>query len=241
MERHYSKGEGNGPMIAFLRSRVYELLAYGFAEPSPPFLEFVSGGDFLKTIMDALAWYPIRGETDFRPLHEAAGDVVGVDLETVRSWYEELVSPRQNLLYECNYHPSFSTFEEMADIAGFYRAFGVGFGKERADHLSTELEFMRLLALKEAKALLDRQKENLAICNSAQKRFLHSHLGRWVKTLSTVIQDLRFYAPLCLFLNGWIEKECGYLSVIPQEVSTYFPEGEIETPTCSGTRSEEAR
>lgn len=71
---------------------------------------------------------------------------------------------------------------ELADIAGFYRAFGVEVepGTERPDHIAAQLEFMHLLAVKE---IVAEQKggrdEQAQICRDAQRAFLRDHLGRW--------------------------------------------------------------
>jgi TorA maturation chaperone TorD len=122
----------------------------------------------------------------------------------------------------------------MSDIAGFYRAFGLGFDGERADHLSLELEFMRLLALKEARALMDNDLENAGICRSAQREFLQSHLGRWAGNLAHVSEGTGFYHPLLRFLGGWISAECGYLGARPEEAFHSFSEGDSEEPPlCS--------
>jgi putative dimethyl sulfoxide reductase chaperone len=70
----------------------------------------------------------------------------------------------------------------LADLASFYRAFGLEVTEdagERQDHISLELEFMCVLAAKEAYAL-EHQLDDLALCRDAQRRFLKEHLGRWV-------------------------------------------------------------
>lgn len=70
----------------------------------------------------------------------------------------------------------------MADVAGFYRAFGFALGqvvRERPDHVAVELEFMHVLALKEAYAWHVGEPEHAAICVDAQQKFLQDHLGRW--------------------------------------------------------------
>jgi len=75
---------------------------------------------------------------------------------------------------------------EMADVAGFYKAFGVevGDGNERVDHIATELEFMNLLAVKESIALQDEgEGEHAEICRNASRAFLRDHLGRWAPRL----------------------------------------------------------
>jgi hypothetical protein len=71
----------------------------------------------------------------------------------------------------------------LADLAAFYRAFGLEVTEdagERHDHICLELEFMCVLAAKEAYAhehQLDA--DQLAQCRDAQKKFLREHLGRW--------------------------------------------------------------
>jgi TorA maturation chaperone TorD len=69
--------------------------------------------------------------------------------------------------------------DNIADVAGFYRAFGfqVKEGGERADHLAAELQFMALVALKEAAAREAGEEEKAEICVDAQKKFLAEHLG----------------------------------------------------------------
>lgn len=71
---------------------------------------------------------------------------------------------------------------EMADVAGFYKAFGVEVGDtgERVDHIAVELEFMNLLAVKESIALQEEgEGEHAEICRNASRVFLRDHLGRW--------------------------------------------------------------
>ncbi|MBW2245445.1 MAG: molecular chaperone TorD family protein [Deltaproteobacteria bacterium] len=75
---------------------------------------------------------------------------------------------------------------EMADVAGFYKAFGVEAreGAERGDHIVTELEFMNLLAVKQAIALQDEgEGEHSEVCRNASRAFLRDHLGRWAPRL----------------------------------------------------------
>ncbi len=73
----------------------------------------------------------------------------------------------------------FQVSDQMADVAGFYRAFGVEAQGERPDSLAMELEFGYLLALKEAYALEHDGRGKVAICRKAERAFLREHLGRW--------------------------------------------------------------
>ncbi|MEZ4503613.1 MAG: molecular chaperone TorD family protein [Dehalococcoidia bacterium] len=72
---------------------------------------------------------------------------------------------------------------QLADIAGFYRAFGLDPAGERHDHLALELEFMFLLALKEAHARERGEAEHVRICRDAQRSFLRDHLARWAPVI----------------------------------------------------------
>ena len=77
----------------------------------------------------------------------------------------------------------FQQTQEQADIAGFYKAFGVNAQAERPDHVALELEFCYLLALKEAHARELDESEHVEICRDAQRTFLREHLARWAQLI----------------------------------------------------------
>ena len=86
--------------------------------------------------------------------------------------------------YETSYEPGpgstgGKTFQ-MADIAGFYRAFGFEVRGQRPDHIAPELEFMALVMVKEAHASLSGQIEAADVCAAARGKFIHEHLGAWL-------------------------------------------------------------
>ncbi len=93
-------------------------------------------------------------------------------------------------LYELEYgeEESLRQPRQLADIASFYRAFGLQLNNkkhERVDHVSTECEFIQYLLFKEAYALIQNQEENVLTCQAASGRFLSEHLGRWFPAFSS--------------------------------------------------------
>lgn len=90
--------------------------------------------------------------------------------------------------YETSYAGpnAFAQSQTLADITGFYKAFGVkaslDYG-ERPDHLGVELEFLALLNHKEALAKDKGDGEAASICRSARKRFVEEHIGKWAPVL----------------------------------------------------------
>jgi TorA maturation chaperone TorD len=80
----------------------------------------------------------------------------------------------------------FGQSQELADLRGFYEAFGFRPrpGAERPDHLTTELEFLAMLSLKEAITRATGQADRTSVCEAAAARFLEDHLGRWMAALA---------------------------------------------------------
>ena len=77
-------------------------------------------------------------------------------------------------------HHIFQETNDLSDIGGFFRAFGLEMGdKERLDHISVELEFMHFLTYKEAYALEHHGRAKARLCREAQLKFMQDHLGRW--------------------------------------------------------------
>src|SRR6266545_2906491 len=94
--------------------------------------------------------------------------------------------------YETEYCPqTFSVYrsQQLADIAGFYRAFGLEPSRdlpERHDHIALELEFMGFLIAKELRAADDAEK--VAACREAQKSFFKDHVAWWVPAFALALR-----------------------------------------------------
>jgi TorA maturation chaperone TorD len=89
--------------------------------------------------------------------------------------------------------------QQLADIAGFYRAFGFQAVGERPDHLAVELEFMALLYVKEAHARLSGSTEGAAICSESRRKFMADHLVGWLPAFGQKVSEaarLPFFAAL---------------------------------------------
>ncbi len=99
----------------------------------------------------------------------------------------------------------------IADVASFYKTFGVEVdaGGERVDHISTELEFMKLLAVKEAIALQgENSREHAQTCRDASRVFLRDHLVRWAPRLGRCLAASGadpVYSAAGRLLSGFIE------------------------------------
>jgi DMSO reductase family type II enzyme chaperone len=110
----------------------------------------------------------------------------------------------------------------LADIAAFYHAFGLQVAAdagERQDHLCLELEFMCVLAAREAYALeYQLDSDDLAQCRRAQRDFLREHLGRWTPAFArrlaaaTAEPNLRGLAGST---RVFVEAECSRFGVKP--------------------------
>ena len=120
----------------------------------------------------------------------------------------------------------FQRQNQLSDIMGFYKAFGVEPDKDRPDSLSGELEFMHYLIFKRLKALSSKgvgvahpvkasSKPNVAedkasICLDAQKKFFAGHLYPAAKKIAEKIISITknsFYIETAKELNDFMESE----------------------------------
>jgi TorA maturation chaperone TorD len=110
---------------------------------------------------------------------------------------------------------------ELADVAGFYAAFGLTPALARPDmedHIAVELEFMSALALKEAYALAEGDTDGIAVTRAAQLAFLTDHLGRWAEPFAESLRaatPVPYYATAAGLLAAWVLAEFAALGATP--------------------------
>lgn len=151
------------------RAQVYGFLAEMFSYPQENWTE---DAPLLTEIVMALGDLP------------ALPHIPLMTLEELQAAHRHTFGTAGSLCYETEYGlpHEYRQSQEMADIAGFYRAFGFDLGgtiRERPDHVAVELEFMHILALKEAQAWQMGLPEYVDICTDAERKFMTDHLGRW--------------------------------------------------------------
>lgn len=227
--------------VAFQRSKIYRILSSSFLYPDEELLRFLKEDPLSGEVATIAGLYP-PGIDPSDLMQEFGG--VSFDLDSMVDEYVRFFSlkngcpPYENEYYETNRYV-YST-EPMADIAGFYRAFGMGIQGERPDHIGAELEFMHLAARKEAEAAWKGLREETELCASIQRKFLQDHLGRWMDAFSEALEEAGsvLYHAIARFLARWVDLECRYLSASPEKMTCplFRPiegSGE-EPPACPG-------
>ena len=116
---------------------------------------------------------------------------------------------------------------EMADLLGFYRAFGLDLSEGvEPDSIVTELEFMSYLLQKLYHLKKAEDEEGIRITSEAVEKFLGGHLGRWYEVFcQSVIESgaSRMYSRLSHLLKDFLDMETGNVEVAGK-LSTRVPE-----------------
>jgi DMSO reductase family type II enzyme chaperone len=210
--------------VALCRSAVWEALALGFRPPTGETLERLAAAEGARALAAAAC---VLDRTDHTDL---AGRVMALAVEPVPA-ATELTEAYGRLFghtargqvppYETEYGED-SLFEpprQMSDLVAFFRAFGLALrpgARERPDHIACELEFLLVLARKEAHALEVADADMLASTRSAGRAFLRDHLGRWAPGFGAKLarEDPRgFYGALGGLTAAAVTGECRRLDV----------------------------
>lgn len=125
---------------------------------------------------------------------------------------------------------------ELADIAGFYRAFGMGLRQpDMVDHLACELDFLALLILKSLYARQQGWAEQAEVSEAAYRSFLESHPGRFVEAFARRLEELApssYYSRAARLAALVVEKEVAGLSLSPTRVLQYQDQGREFPDAC---------
>jgi TorA maturation chaperone TorD len=147
--------------------------------------------------------------------------------------------------YETEYINSKFAFQRsnaLADISGFYDAFGLKIADanpERPDHIVLQLEFMAWLLGMEQQAadgdLLLRD-QRMCVCRDAQARFMGEHLACWAPPFAKLLAHENrggFYEAVGVFLAALIPAERAFLKVDVQS-RPMLPSPQERPEACEG-------
>ena len=205
---------------ALRRAAVYRLLGGAFVSPTPARLEELA----LAAATAATAAGGRLGDTLSRfAIAASEADPVATANEHVFLFGRQVrCSP-----YESAYSglsPFGDKTARLADVAGFYQAFGLmpaAAQPDMEDHVGAELEFMSAVALKEAYARGEGDAAGVEITRNAQVAFLTDHLGRWAEAFAREVEaatPLPFYTAAASLLTAWVEAEVETLGATPSRV-----------------------
>jgi DMSO reductase family type II enzyme chaperone len=210
-------------LTALARARLYAYLAACFRYPDESAWREITVQDSRSTLAYACAL--LGEENSYQALRLHCGGLPLRDvpsLDALRERHEETFGhtiSKQCPPYETEYSNMhlFQQSDYLADLAGFYRAFGVEVkeGTERLDHLAIQLEFLHLASFKEARALERGEDDAARVCREAQAAFIEEHLGRWAgvfaKRLERKDQE-GIYAAAARMLRDFVAAEMQALS-----------------------------
>jgi DMSO reductase family type II enzyme chaperone len=204
-------------------ARSYQLAAVGLMYPDRNWLVAI------ETFLDARKGDAENevSEAELSLVNSLKQSLDKYSLDGFRQEYNRLFTATGNVLlpiYETEYALDivFTKTKELADLKGFYLAFGLELGKdahgERPDHICIELEFMAMLLIKEAYARNEGWDDKANVCLEARKKFLRDHIGRWGPTFCMMVKrkaEVEFYRTLAELTIDLINGDLKVLNVKP--------------------------
>jgi len=209
------------------RAAAYGLIALGFQYPDQ---------DTMTTLADPRRWahWPnVLGESDWQAesllqcVQDAVGECAAGAHDALLAWqqrYDDLFGhavrgacPAFEMEYGRN--EIIRQASDLADLAGFYRAFGMEIASHaigRPDHISAECEFMSALSLKEAYAYEQGETDQAEICLDAQRTFLRDHLARWLPAFVHHLEQAnasRLFGAVARFAVAFVKAECNRFDI----------------------------
>ncbi|MCC7261091.1 MAG: molecular chaperone TorD family protein [Candidatus Latescibacteria bacterium] len=204
--------------LALCRSMLYEALALGLCAPGPEVSQRLASAQGSSAL--AAAAYLIGPELaeQVRQLAAEAQAVQALPLRFRLLFGHTSRGPVPPYETEYGTDALFLQPQEMADISGFFRAFGLELDQrqhQRVDHIACECEFLAFLCRKEAYALEAEDEDMLEQTTQAQRLFLRDHLGRFGSAFGHRLarEDDGFYGILGRICAAFLEAECRLLDL----------------------------
>ncbi|MCH7745205.1 MAG: molecular chaperone TorD family protein [Chloroflexi bacterium] len=194
------------------RASIYGVSALAFAYPEDEVTEDIREG--VTTLMESLEAAGVdreaieKGNAFLRLWASTESSIIKQD-------YSDLfIGKQQFRLDESDYDKTiFYRHQRIADVSGFYRAFGFERSTEsfeRQDFVGMELEFMQVLLLKLAYAMENGWDDHAEMCRDAEAKFFKEHLEWWIPDMCERLRGAspcEFYKSLSSFLESFIKSE----------------------------------
>ncbi|MFN3471917.1 MAG: molecular chaperone [Aquificaceae bacterium] len=194
--------------MSVYRAYVYSFLSVAFSYPSEEILEELRGG--LDDLSLSLKELGLEFDTNTlrRVIEEGKGRILDLKGEWTSLFSTSLKAPANETAYEMD--KAARKAWELADIEGFYRAFGLEVKPPtEPDSLVAELEFMAYLIKKEMYAQERGMEEEAKITKEAYTTFFRDHIGRWYRIFTELVienTEEEYYKLMAnllrLFLDG---------------------------------------
>lgn len=219
-----------------LRAGVYETLAMGFAYPEQQGIARLAE---VSALVSAEVSAVAPGLATSIAIVAAAAqevDITSLASEHSRLFSGEVVCSPYETEYETD---PFAKSRQLADISGFYQAFGMDISNDRrvmGDFIGIETEFMAILCRKEAHAVMSGWDERQQISLEAQRAFVKSHLGRWYQVFCTELRvnaRSELYLGLAKLLESFVGMEIAALGVLPRPLQRrMLSASDSQRPNC---------
>ena len=228
--------------IPLARSKIYQFTSPLFSYPAKAHVETIQ-----EQLPDTERWLSLLEDQPSLEAVRALREIIAsYSWEQVETDYIQTFGhtiSKECPPYEAEYGQShiFQKSHALADVVGFYNAFGLeldsGF-KDRPDHISLELEFMHFLCLKEVYGIgKGHDAGNLAVCRDAQTKFLDEHLGLWAFGFARRLHQKAagtLYHATAQLLTAFLTFELHAMGREPEEtgVPDLMNEPDLETTDC---------
>lgn len=168
------------------------LLARGFAYPAPELHSDLASGEFGGHVLKSAGACGIALEPaalDALAVEAARVGYVGLQGEHTRLFARTVPCPPNASAYEPK--DGLRTTRSVGEVASFYEAFGFQVSPgahELADHISVELEFLGVLAIKEEYARQRSWRARATVCRDARTRFAAEYVTPWIGQFAARIE-----------------------------------------------------
>jgi len=195
--------------LVLARSNLYAFVSIIYSDPTSVKFQSINDQSFQELLKENLREHGMTDYVSDEPLEELAEKIFLFVRKNKTQIQDEYVTifghtlSKQTAPYELEHLKNEDVFfrtQCLADLSGFYKAFGLEIDKkERADHISVQAEFLSNVFVKEWVAREQNLgHEKIEVCQKAQLDFWNDHFYEWTKifTLNMITQTRGCFYPM---------------------------------------------